>query len=58
MRNGLIRTGMTPSTVRFVVLVAATKIYQPKIKGGKKAASDDYDNFGDGSGSGSYGVVR
>ncbi|AWB66466.1 hypothetical protein C2869_08510 [Saccharobesus litoralis] len=57
-RYGLIRPGLNATAVRFVVLVAATKIYQPKIKGGKAAAKGDYDDFGDNNGSGSYPVVR
>lgn len=46
-------------TVWFVVQIASTKPYQPKIRGAKKSSIDSYRRFGGGGGgSGSFGFLR
>ena len=59
--NDLSDNGITVGavTVTFAVQIAATKPYQAKgIIGAKAASRDNYGNFGDGDGSGSFGFVR
>lgn len=57
--NGLVNAA-TGQTITFHVILAATKPYQPKVKGGKAASKDEYDKFGgDGAGaSGAFPMVR
>ena len=59
--NDLSANGITVGavTVTFAVQIAATKPYQAKgVVGAKAASRDNYGNFGDGGGSGSFGFVR
>lgn len=59
--NDLSDNGITVGhvTVTFAVQIAATKPYQAKgIVGAKAASRDNYGDFGDGNGSGSFGFVR
>lgn len=44
--------------VAFVVQIASTKPYQPKIPGGKNSSINSYQGFGGGGGSGAFGFVR
>jgi len=58
MQYGLRRHG-THTRVTFAVQVAASKPYQPKIKGGKKRSIDKYRGFGGGPGnSGAFSFVN
>ena len=59
--NDLADNGITvgAATVTFAVQIAATKPYQAKgVVGAKAASRDNYGDFGDGDGSGSFGFVR
>lgn len=59
--NSLIDDGITVGavTVTFAVLIAATKPYQAKgVVGAKAVSKENYDDFGDGDGSGSFAFVR
>jgi hypothetical protein len=57
-QNGLTQAG-TGTVVTFAVQLSATKPYQPKVKGGKRASIGSYGGFGGGLGGGGiFGFVR